>query len=607
MTRTTADKLKDLRREMAARHIDAFYIPRADEFQGEYVPAANDRLAWITGFSGSAGTAIVTMTEAAFFTDGRYTIQAQAEVDAGCFKIYSTAENQHPTPTMSPAGWIEFNLPKGARLGIDPWLHTPADATKIKEAADRANGSIVYVESNPLDAAWGKDRPAMPQDPAIIHPLKYAGEDSADKRQRIATTLREKTADTLLVTMPEDICWLLNIRGSDVPCTPFVLSYALLHADASVDWFVDTSKISPAVIEWIGDSVRIHPLPHYACSVEKQAMDKKTLWIDPHATAVFLHDLAAKTGATVIAEKSPIPLIKAQKNAVEIAGSIAAHVRDGVAVTRFLSALAEQGAPARFDEISAANMLHDFRAEDPLFRGPSFDTISGAGGNGAIVHYRATPDTNKPLLAGPVYLVDSGGQYSDGTTDITRTLAVDTPTEEMRDRFTRVLKGHIQVAMAEFPAGTTGHILDALARAALQEIGLDYAHGTGHGVGSYLSVHEGPCGISPLAKTVPLLPGMILSNEPGYYKTGAYGIRIENLITVVDAQRTDAEGRKLYAFETLTLAPIDRNLIEVALLTAAERAWLNAYHARVRETLLPLLNQKDPKAAAFLLRATEPL
>lgn len=601
-----SDKLARLRSELQKRGIDGFYIPRADEFQGEYVPASNDRLAWITGFTGSAGYAVVLKDKAGFFTDGRYTIQGHAQVDAKDFQICSVSENQGATPTITPAEWIEKNLPKGGKFGIDPWIHTPNDVKKIKEAVEKAGGTLVFLSDNPLDAAWGSERPAKPQEPAVPHPLEFSGVASEDKRQALAKTLAGKGANALAITLPEEICWLLNIRGNDVPCTPFVLSYAVAHDDGTVDWFVDAAKVSEDTKMWVGPDVRLHPLEDFAGFVESLSKSGKCVWLDPAAAPARLDQIVRDNGPAV-AERSPIQLMKAKKNAVEIEGTIRAHIRDGVAVTRFLAALAEQGGAANHNEISASDMLENFRKEGKNFKGLSFDTISGSGGNGAIVHYRSTPETNQPLLSGPVYLVDSGAQYLDGTTDITRTLAVDNVTPEMREHFTRVLKGHIQVAISVFPEGTTGDKLDVKARAALKEVGLDYAHGTGHGVGSYLSVHEGPCGISPRSTTVPLEPGMIISNEPGYYKEGAYGIRIENLITVVDTGEKDASGKRLLGFKTLTMAPIDKNLIEPSLLTGDELKWLNDYHAEVRKNVLPLLEKVDAKAADFLKKATEPL
>ena len=602
-----ADKLKRLRQQMASRGIDGFFVPRADEFQGEYVPASADRLAWISGFTGSAGCAIVLADQAAFFTDGRYTIQTIAEVDGDHFYRYSTADNQHPLETRNPLDWLGMALGSGKVFGIDPWVHTPADVERLRASVEGSGSTLKLLDDNPLDAAWGAERPPIPLAPVAIHPLEFSGVSSANKRTEVATALKAEQCDVLTVTLPEDICWLLNVRGGDVPCTPFVLSYALAHADGSVDWFVDDRKLTPEVYTWVGDDVRIHPLADFAPHVEKLAADKKVFWIDPASVPVKIDSILRRDSGQPYAMRTPISLMKACKNDTEIEGTKRAHHRDAIAVCRFLAALAQQSGPAKHDELTAAQFLYDLRATGERFKGLSFDTISGAGGNGAIVHYRASEKTNKPLLAGPIYLVDSGAQYLDGTTDITRTLAVDTVDDEMRDRYTRVLKGHIQVTLSTFPEGTTGDKLDIKARAALREVGLDYAHGTGHGVGSYLSVHEGPCGISPRSSTVPLMPGMILSNEPGYYKEGAYGIRIENLVLVIDTGERDEAGRKILGFETLTLAPYERALIDVDLLTKEELDFVNEYHERVRNELLEHLEQADPVAAQWLVTATFPL
>jgi Xaa-Pro aminopeptidase len=597
--------LDNLRREMKKLGIDGFFVPRADEFQGEYVPPSAERLAFATGFTGSAGNAVILMDKAGFFTDGRYTIQAAQQVDEKNFEICNISEHQAPYPTITPTQWIEKHLKPGQIFGIDPWLHTAEGVKKIAESVEKSGGMLKMLDTNPLDAVWAH-RPPAPVSPVTIQPLVYSGVTSQEKRAKIAAELKSHGADFLAITAPEDICWLLNVRGGDVPCNPFVLSYAMIGADGRVTWFVDEEKLSQHVIDWVGGGVDIQALIDFIPHLHNTAPGKK-IWVDPAAAPYKAEMTVLNAGGFIHAARSPIALMKACKNEAEIDGTIKAHIRDGVAVTRFLYAISKQGAAAKHDEISSSDLLESIRAEDPLFRGLSFDTISGAGGNGAIVHYRATEETKKPLLAGPVYLVDSGAQYQDGTTDITRTLAVDTPNAEMKDRFTRVLKGHIAVAIAVFPEGTTGDKIDALARAPLKEIGLDYAHGTGHGVGSYLSVHEGPCSLSPRNTTVPLMPGMILSNEPGYYEAGKYGIRLENLVTVIDTGKTNAQGKKLFAFETLTLAQFDLNMVDPALLTTDERLWLNAYHARVFATLYPLLESKDPVAAAFLKKNTQPL
>ncbi len=595
-----AKRVEALRDKMKARNVDGFIVPRGDEFQGEYVPASSDRLAWATGFTGSAGISIIFNEKAAFFTDGRYTLQAREQVPASIFDVCSTADNQSPTPTIKPTEWIEKNMPKGSRLGFDPWLHTPAEIKRFEDAVKKAGGTLVPVASNPLDEAW-KDRPALPISPAVPHPIEYTGKESSEKRKDLAAHLKSKDCAAVALTLPEDIAWLLNIRGNDVPCTPFALSYALAYQDGSVDWFIDRRKLVPEMAAHLGKDVRVHDLGDFVPALEKLGQEKQKVLMDPLRTPVKVETVLKTAGATIIEGDDPCQLPKAIKNKTEIQGMINAHIRDGAALTRFLSVMSEQSGPAKHDELSAGELVRKFRSENEKFRGLSFESITGAGGNGAIVHYRSNEKTNKPLLAGPIFLLDSGAQYADGTTDVTRAIAVDTPTQEMKENFTRVLIGHIRVAMSVFPKGTTGDKLDAKARSSLKEVGLDYAHGTGHGVGCYLSVHEGPCGISPAATKVPLQAGMVISNEPGYYKAGEYGIRIENLVLVEDA------GNNMLKFKSLTMAPIDRNLIEPSLMSEDEIRWLNDYHTNVRNNLKPILDKKDAKAAKYLVEATEPI
>lgn len=620
------DILKQLRAQMLIEGVSGFFVPRADEYRGEYVPARSERLAWLTGFSGSAGCAIVLRHRAAFFTDGRYTLQAAAEVNAADFEIINISDEKQPKPIQ----WLLAHLPKYSKFLIDPWLHSVSEVNHLHKKLTEAGCHLNIQENyNPLDQVW-PHHPPEPLTPVVPHPIEFAGESTVSKLKTLSAAMDLHKVDAMVLTMPEEICWLLNVRGNDVPNTPFALSYAIVHKDGDVHWFVHSDKVTPETRDWLSGIAMIrdqnfgNPTAFKNQLKELVAQGKK-LWIDPDSapfavenailTASKSEDFAPNAkkapkeelkAQRIHYEKSPVQRLKAMKNPVEITGAIHAHLRDGVAVTRFLAAMAEQGAAAKYDEISASDLLLKFRAENDLFRGLSFDTIAGAGANGAIIHYRSTPATNQPLTGSPMFLIDSGAQYRDGTTDITRTIAVDTPDAEMRENFTRVLKGHIQISMSVFPEGTAGKDIDHKARAALREVGLDYAHGTGHGVGSYLSVHEGPQGISEKS-TYPFEPGMILSNEPGYYKEGAYGIRTENLIAVIDTGRKDESGRRLFGFRTLTLAPYDRNLIEPSLLTDAELHWLNSYHAEVRAELLPLVQQKDPKAAAYLQRATEPI
>ncbi len=603
-------RLAALRAELARRGLDGFVVPRADEHQGEYVAAASERLAWLTGFTGSAGTAVVLGARAAVFVDGRYTLQVRDQVDGACFDTRHLIEEP-------PAAWIETHLDSGGKLGCDPWLHSERQMERLRKATEAAGGTLVAIDDNPLDAVW-TGRPPPPRAPILPHPLEFAGRASADKRAELAGDLAAKELAAAVLTLPDSIAWLLNLRGGDVPCTPLPLSFAILRADATVDWFVAPEKLGSELKAHLGNGVGLYEPGALGPALDALGAAGAKVLADPDSAAAWVFARLRAAGAEVVAGADPCQLPKARKNAVELDGARAAHRRDGLALTRFLAWLARE-APARapgeeLGEVEVAEHLRALRAEDGLFRDLSFDTIAGAGANGAIVHYRAEAASQGRLRRGELFLLDSGAQYPDGTTDVTRTLAIGEPSAEMRDRFTRVLKGHIALATARFPRGTSGSQLDVLARQHLWQAGLDYDHGTGHGVGSYLNVHEGPQRISKVPNRVALEPGMIVSNEPGYYKTGAYGIRIENLVAVVESEvmeegrggpeSGEAEERAMLAFETLTLAPIDRNLIALKLLSPAETAWLDAYHARVRSAHLDKL---DPETAAWLDAATKPL
>ncbi|HEX3954087.1 MAG TPA: aminopeptidase P family protein, partial [Stellaceae bacterium] len=576
-----------LRAELQKQGLDGFIVPRADEHQGEYVPAGGQRLGWLTGFTGSAGMAIVLTARAALFVDGRYTLQAAQQAETSLFEIRHLID-------QPAAQWLGGTLAKGAVVGYDPWLHTPHEVERLKAGAERAGATLKAV-ANPIDKIW-PGRPAAPLAPVWLHDDHFAGESAAAKRSRIGQALTDAGAAAVVLTMPESIAWLLNIRGGDVPHTPLPLSFAILRAEASVTLFIDRRKLTPGLERHLGNAVAIEAPERLGPALDALAKSGGRVQADPASAASWVFDRLNAAGAQIIRAADPCQLPKACKNTAELDGTRAAHRRDGAAVTRFLAWLADEAPKGELREIPASDRLEAFRRAGEHFRDLSFPTISGAGSNGAIVHYRASPESEKRLEPGSLYLLDSGAQYLDGTTDITRTIAIGTPSEEMRDRFTRVLKGHIALATARFPKGTTGSQLDALARYALWQKGLDYDHGTGHGVGSYLSVHEGPQRISKAANTQPLLPGMIVSNEPGYYKTGAYGIRIENLVAVQPWQGEAAASagaggttpeRDMLCFETLTLAPIDRTLIARDLLTPAEITWLNTYHARVRDVIAP--------------------
>jgi Xaa-Pro aminopeptidase len=583
-------RLAALRAELERRGLEGFIIPRADEHQGEYVPPRAERLSWLTGFTGSAGVAVVLKDKAAIFTDGRYTVQTAEQVDGKAFDYVSLVDNP-------PPDWLAVNLPKGAKFGYDPWLHTIANVEALQSAVAKAGGTLVPCADNPLDAIWD-DQPTPPLGAVSTQPLDYAGEASESKRERIAKILRDAKADAAVLTLPESIAWLLNIRGSDVPHTPFPLSFAVLNNDGHVELFIDRRKFTPGIEAWLGNHVTVRAPEDLGPHLKSLA--KKRIQIDPATASAWLFDQLKQGGADIVRGPDPVLLPKACKNATELAGVRRAHERDGAALSRFLAWIAKEGPTGRVDEIEACRVLESFRAETGALKDLSFGSISGAGPNAALPHYRVTKKTNRKINTGEIYLIDSGGQYLDGTTDVTRTIVIGAPTAEMKDRFTRVLKGHIALARARFPEGTTGVQLDTLARQSLWDAGLDYDHGTGHGVGAYLSVHEGPQNISKRQINVALKPGMIVSNEPGYYKVGAYGIRIENLIVVTEPKDVGGD-RKMMEFETLTFAPIDLNLVEPGLLTAAERKWLNDYHAEVRRKHTGKL---DTETQAWLEQAT---
>jgi Xaa-Pro aminopeptidase len=587
-----AERLARFRAILRERGVDGFVLMRTDEHGSEHLPGYAERVAWLTGFTGSAAQAVVLMDRAAVFSDGRYTVQLEQEVDPDLF------ERRHAV-NEPPARWLEEHLPKGARLGYDPWLARRAERDRLKAVAEAKGGALVGLEPNPVDAIW-PGQPPKPIAPVRLHDERHAGESDAAKRERIAKAVDKKDADALLLTAADSIAWLLNVRGGDIPFNPLVLSYALLERDGTCRWFVDPRKL-PAGLA-LPNAVAVEPVDGFHVALDELGRRGRTVLVDPDLTHVGFLERLARAGAKLVEADDPCVLAKAQKNPVEIQGAVDAQRRDGAAVARFLAWLDTQPLDGSVDELTAAARLEQERAKDPLFRGPSFDTISAHGPNAALPHYRATPASNRPLTGGTLYLVDSGGQYLDATTDITRTVALGTPSGEMRERFTLVLKGMIAVSLAVFPEGTTGAQIDGFARAALWRHGLDFDHGTGHGVGSYLCVHEGPARISKLG-TAALKPGMILSNEPGYYKAGAYGIRTENLVTVEPRPKPEGGERELLGFRTLTLCPIDRRLVEPSLLTPEERDWLDAYHARVREELLPLVGE----AAAWLESACTPV
>jgi Xaa-Pro aminopeptidase len=583
-------RLAALRAALARRGLDGFLIPRADEHLGEYVPASAERLAFITGFTGSAGLAIVLADRAAVWSDGRYTLQLEQQTDGALWERLHLIEQK-------PEEWLKSRA-AGRRIGYDPMLISADGLARF------AGAEMVPVESNPLDEIW-TDRPAPPMGQAVPQPDIYAGESSAAKRARLAASLREAKQDAAILSDPASLAWLFNIRGTDVEFTPIALGYALLFADGTARLFMAGDKLPAETRAHLGDGVEL--AERGALSASLRALAGQTVRYDPATQAVWFKTTLTAAGAIISEGADPVALPRAMKNHVEQNGARAAHLRDGVAMVRFLAWAAEALASGRETEMSAADRLLAERAGQALFRGESFPAISGAGEHGAIIHYRVTPESNRPIRPNELYLIDSGGQYLDGTTDITRTLwtGPGPAPAEVKAHVTRVLAGHIALAMLVFPEGVAGPHLDAFARQALWQAGLDYDHGTGHGVGAYLSVHEGPAGISRAAKAVPLQPGMILSDEPGFYLNGAYGIRLENLLLVREADFPGAR-KKFMRFETLTLAPFDRALIDPALLAPAARDWLNAYHKRVCEELFPHLGPQ-PAVQDWLGQATAPI
>ena len=586
------DRLSGLRAAMREAKVDGYLIPHGDEHQGEFNAPYAERLKWLTGFAGSAGIAIVLGDEAAIFVDGRYTLQVRDQVDGALYQYRHMIDE----PASS---WITEHAKAGQKIGFDPRLHTPAGLARLEDAAMKAGAALLPLPHNLIDQIW-TNQPARPQAPVIAYPEKFAGRSAAEKRGLIAEVLKGEGIDAFFFTALDSIAWLFNIRGDDVEYSPLTYAYALLFADGKAVLFIHPAKISTEVAAHLGREVRL--APYDGVEHELAALDKSVavIGLDRDTGSRWAYDRLA-SGRKVKITADPCTALKARKHPTELQGVRDAHVRDGAALSRFLAWLSKEAPKGTLTEITAADRLEQFRAESNTFRGPSFATIAGAGGNGAIVHYRAHPKTAARIQPDMVMLLDSGGQYLDGTTDVTRTFAVGKATTEQKHRFTLVLKGHIALAMARFVKGTTGSQLDALARHALWQEGLDYDHGTGHGVGTYLGVHEGPQRISKVGNTVALEPGMVISNEPGYYKTGEYGIRIENLVAVVEAAKPAGAEKALLEFETITLAPIDLNMVEAGLLTSAEKAWLNSYHARVRETLTPLV---DADTKAWLATAT---
>ncbi|QIG78957.1 aminopeptidase P family protein [Stakelama tenebrarum] len=584
---TYADRLKALRDQLKSQQLDGFVVPLTDEHMSEYVGDYAQRLAWLTGFQGSQGSAVVLPQEAAMFVDGRYTLQVREQVDGSDYQYVKI-------PDTSIADWLGEHAPEGGRIGYDPWLHTRAWVVEATKALAERGAELVPVTANPVDAIWA-DKPQPSDAKLVVQSDEAAGQSSAAKRAEIAEWLETRKADAVVLSALDSIAWTFNVRGKDVIHTPVALAYAIVHADGTADLFVEPDKVTDDVTKHLGNAVRVQPRDAFAPAL--RSFSGKRVAADPERAVAAIFDMLDEGGAKPLAVRDPAILAKALKNPREIAGHRAAQAQDGVAVVRFLRWIEEEAPKGGITELSAAAKLLEFREALGGLKDTSFETISGYGKHGAIPHYRVTEESSLPLEVGSLYLVDSGGQYEAGTTDITRVMPIGEPTAEMKDRFTRVLKGHIALDMAIFPDGTVGGQLDSFARKPLWDAGLDYPHGTGHGVGSYLSVHEGPQRIAAPnypggGPNEPLRAGMILSNEPGYYKAGEYGIRIENLVLAVAKDIPGAELPML-GFETLTFVPIERTLIDKSLMTAEEIAWLDAYHAKVEELLGPQMDGED--------------
>ncbi|MEM1377635.1 MAG: aminopeptidase P family protein [Pseudomonadota bacterium] len=591
------ERVAALRAIMAERGLDAFIVPHSDAHQNEYLPERDERLAWLTGFTGSAGAAVITKDKALVFVDGRYTLQAQDQIDSDTFDVGDLI-------SVGPIAWLRENMKRGSTIGFDPWLHTIRGTSALVRLESESGVKVVETTDNPLDQIWG-NQPPLPNGTLTIQPKERSGKTGKRKLSDLQKTLRREKADAVVLTDPTSISWLFNIRGNHITHTPLALSWAIVPARGMAQLFVDWNETDTETRAYLTQLADVHPYAHFASAVEALGKKAKAVWIDPALTAQAIASALEMGGTSLVRKSDPCALPRACKNRIELKGAANAHERDGAAMVSFLAWLDAQD-PAELDEISVAKKLEHCRAETgerlgvPL-KDISFDTICGSGPNGAIVHYRVTKETNRQMHNGELLLVDSGAQYDDGTTDITRVIPLGEPTEEYKRHFTLVLKGMIAISLAKFPVGTRGVDLDPLARRALWAEGLDYGHGTGHGIGSYLAVHEGPQSISKRGMAA-LQDGMIVSNEPGYYKTGSHGIRIENLVYVKPAKVPKGGEIAVHSFETLTLCPIDRRLVERKLLSTEERRWLNRYHARVRKVLSPLIN--DTAERMWLDQAT---
>jgi len=589
----SAKRLCALRQRLKELNLDGFIVPHSDEFQGEYLPAYAERLAWLTGFTGSAGSAIVLADKAAIFIDGRYTIQVVEQTDSTAFTALNITD-------ITPTKWVEENLNSGSRLGFDPWLLTASATDKFEKAAHGADAILIATQSNPIDDIWS-DQPEKPSKPIFAQELQLAGKPTSDKISDIQKILKDKKADAAILTLSDSVSWLFNIRGAEIVHNPVVLAYAIINQTGKAQLFIDAKKVPKDIAARFAKTTNIESPDQFQQALAALGKSSARVLLDKSTAPEQIRRTLLDAKASIIDARDPCILPKALKNEAEQHGARTAHQRDGAVMARFLCWLDGAAAKGGLSEIEIVEKLESLRIDTGVLREISFDTISAAGPHAALPHYRVTTQSNLKLKKNQIFLCDSGAQYAEGTTDITRTIIVGTPSDEMRHCNTQVLKGMIALSMVRFPKGTNGAQLDTIARQFLWGAGLDFDHGTGHGVGSYLSVHEGPANISKAGK-IPLQPGMILSNEPGFYKPGEFGIRIENLLIVTPATAITGGNRKMLGFETLTLAPIDQRLIDEQLLQPAEKQWLNAYHKRVYDEISPLL---DEATKAWLKTATK--
>jgi Xaa-Pro aminopeptidase len=592
----SGDRVTALLRELKSRRLKGFLVPHSDQHQNEFLPPSEERLAWLTGFTGSAGVAIITDKGSALFVDGRYILQARKQADTKEFEILQV-------PEAKPSTWLKETLTRGNTVGYDPALHTIKEIERLTTTLSAAGIRLTPVEENPIDKLWEKERPKPSAAPIGPHPLEFAGRGAGEKIAEVQAKLAEDEQDAVLLTAPDSICWLFNIRGGDIKHTPVALAFAIVPATGRPTLYIDPAKVGDNVRNTLAPYTDIAKPEELDEALKKFAEEKAKVRLDPGSASMRFARILEDNGAKFVPDDDPCTLPKAIKNKAEIAGMRAAQARDGAAMARFLAWIDEVSESGRVDEVSAAMKLEDFRRQSGQLKDISFDTISASGPHGAVVHYKPTNDSKRVLDKGSLYLIDSGAQYVDGTTDVTRTVAVGNPSAEMKRHYGLVLKAHIAIATARFPKGTRGQDLDPFARRPLWDAGLDFDHGTGHGVGSYLSVHEGPQRLSRLG-TVELEPGMILSNEPGYYREDKYGIRLENLVLVTPPEKIEGGEREMMGFETLTLVPFDRRLIDPKQFDKWELAWLNEYHARVRREIEPLLLSDD---RPWLRHATAPI